>query len=406
MDLVKVDTTVPTAVTITNILDAAKPLTVNPETGTTSGGTTLSSTGMASAATPVDGIIQTFKSFGIQFATSLPSPTDAALIALINPEFKDGGQSRDAFLTEITTSSEMIGVKFANGIVVDSVDTVAGTATVHFTPVNSAGVKLAPDMLGGAITWRMKLVNGSWLLDGDQRIASIQVRASASKLVCSAGSSNGCTAGTTLNTGLDFWIDDGSMIGIGSAVVTGPGLPAEGVTLNAQASQTSLQIPVSGCNGCSTSMYTMTDFVIAAMGTGPYTYTVKLYSNDLAPALLATYTEVVPVAPVLNSALPSLAFPSISNMINLADYAGGTLTPAWTIPAGLWGDQVSVGVWQASATPPGPNLFVQADLDTKTATSGTATLVITPPATGSWTNGNYWINTRDQYGGKVTTSYQ
>ena len=88
----------------------------------------------------------------------------------------------------------------------------------------------------------------------------------------------------------------------------------------------------------------------------------------------------------------------------MAGFASGTLTPSWTIPAGLWGDVVSVNLYQ-TGTPPA-NLFVMGSLDSKTATSGTSTLVVTAPATGSWTNGNYWINAWDQYSGRVNTNYQ
>ena len=61
---------------------------------------------------------------------------------------------------------------------------------------------------------------------------------------------------------------------------------------------------------------------------------------------------------------------------------------------------------KGTGTSAGPNLFVMANLDGQTATSGTSTLVVTAPATGTWTNGNFWINAFDQYGGHVNTNYQ
>ena len=62
LDLVKVDTTVPTAVTITNILDANNKLTINTATGTLVGSaTTVGAGGVTTAkTTPVDLINQTF----------------------------------------------------------------------------------------------------------------------------------------------------------------------------------------------------------------------------------------------------------------------------------------------------------------------------------------------------------
>ena len=407
MDLVKVDTTIPTAVTITNILDASNPLTVNPATGITTGGTTLSATGIISGvATPLDLIVQTFNSFSSFFATSLPSPINPNLVALFSSTFLDDGQNSAVFLTDITTGKTITGLKVTN-IVVDSVDTATGIAKVHFIPTNAAGVSLVDDMPGGALAWQMKLEGGAWKLSGDQRIAKVKIRTTADRNICSSGNVLGCTAGTTYSTGLSLNIDNKGMLGIGSAVVTGPGLPVGGLTLTQQANQTWFGFPVAGCFGCTDSNYRMLDTVIATMQANS-TYTVKLYDNATSPALLATYTEVVPIPPVLNTALASLAFPTIGGMVNLAGITSATLTPSWSIPTGLWGGNVSVNLWQPGTTPgaPGPSLFVQADLSSQTGTSGTSTLAITAPPTGSWTNGNYNINTWDQYGGQVSTNYQ
>ena len=247
MDLVKVDTTVPTAITITNILDAASPLTINPATGVTTGGTTLSATGVTATATPVDLIVQSLNTFSTFFATSLPSPTNPNLLALFSSTFLDDGQSVGAILTELTTDPTLIGVKFAN-VVVDSVDTTAYTAQVHFVPLNASGTSLAKDLPGGAIAWTMKFEGGAWKANGNQRIANVRVSTTANKMVCASGSGNGCTAGTTYSTGLHLEIDNRGMVGIGSAVVTGPGLPAGGGTLSAQANRTGLGIRMTVCS--------------------------------------------------------------------------------------------------------------------------------------------------------------
>ena len=405
MDLVKVDTTVSTAVTITNILDANNKLTVNPQTGVTTGGTTLSAIGITSGtvATPVDLIVQTFNTFSGFFATSLPGTNNTSLLALFSSTFLEEGRNSGVFLTEITSDPTIIGLKLTN-VVVDSVNTATGIAQVHFSPVNAAGASLAHDVPGGALAWQMQLdsVSGAWKVHGDQRIARVRVRTEANKSTCNPANT-ACTMSTTNQTGLQLDVDDKGLKGIGSAVVTGPGLPG-GVTLKAQINNTQLSIPCtgSGCPNGDFGYVPMSNTDIGNMGTAPYTYTVKLYNNATTPVLLQTYTEVVPVAPVLNTALSTLAFPSISNinMINLANYAGGTLTPSWTIPAGLWGDSVSVNVYNTAT-----NQSVMDDLQGKTATSGTSTLVITAPG-GAWTNGNYQISTWDQYGGKVSTNYQ
>ena len=404
MDLVKVDTTVATAVTITNILDTTSKLTVNPQTGTTTGGTVLSAAGVTPATTPtaIDLIRQTFASFSGFFATALPDPANPALTALFASTFMDGGENSSKLLTELTTKPELKGLKFGDsGLVVDSIDSVNGIAQVSFVPLSATGARLATDMPGGAIHWQMKKVGAAWLLNGDQRLASVNVRAAAGRTVCSQGNT-GCSARSA--TGLNFGIFNDAMQPIGSAVVKGPGLPSTGVTLTAQANGTGLQMP---CNNCIDSgMYEMTDTTISALSANGI-YTVELWNNATMPVLLATYTEVVLVPPVLNTALSTLAFPSVDGMINLTGFAGGTLTPTWNIPTGLTGDQVSANVYkQGTSGMNSDNQYVRFDLQGKAAT-GTANMVITAPTGGGvWSGGGYWIQARDTNAGKVFSSYR
>lgn len=117
--------------------------------------------------------------------------------------------------------------------------------------------------------------------------------------------------------------------------------------------------------------------------------------------------------PVRNADLQALAYPSItSGTQNLAGITTATLTLSWNIPAGLFGDDLSVFVYQTDPLSGSgqilQNLNVRADLLTHgAATSGTSTLVIpAPTAGGSWTNGGYFIHADDQYRGVVSTHYQ
>jgi hypothetical protein len=215
---------------------------------------------------------------------------------------------------------------------------------------------------------------------------------------------------TTYATGLSLNINNEGLQSIGSAVVTGPGLPNGGVTLTAQVNFTWFTISIpSQCQGCTTDLFTMTDQEIALVVPNS-TYTVQLRDLSGTPISGATYTEVVPVPPVLNVALATLAYPSITNgMQTLAGITTVTLTPSWNIPAGLFGDKLSVFVFQTDLVGQNlQNLNVRADVRTNgTATSGTSTLVILAPTTGgSWTNGGYSIHAWDQYTGVVSTHYQ
>jgi hypothetical protein len=408
MDVVKVSTTSTTA-TITNILDAANSLTIDTATGASTG--TLGTSSLATSGTPADLIRLTFNSFSNLFATGLPASNHPALVALFSSEFIDDGESSAAMLTDLTTDSQLIGLVFSN-LVIDSVSADGTRAQVRFIPVNKDGVKLADEESGGAIGWQMrKAQSGAWQFDGNQRIAHVSVRTTAEKSMCNpAGPA--CTFATSYRTGLHFDIDNRAMLAIGSAVVTGPGLPAGGVTLVAQIDDTWFNITTSdpsnpSCAGCRGNNWYMVDADIAAV-LPDSTYTVALWSNAATPVLLATYTDAVKAAPVLNTAVAALAYPSLSGMTNLAGAGAVTLTPAWTIPAGLRGSNVGVNVWQQGSAPdlPGPSLSVWADLSGKTASSGSSSLAISAPPTGSWMGGNYWIDARDEHGGQVNTNYQ
>ena len=303
MDVVKVDTTTPTAVTITNILDAASQLIIDTTHSATalasSGG--VSTTGLAPSGMPLDGIRQTFDTIAGFFATGLPAHDTPGLVALFSSTFMNDGRSRDAFLTDITTDPINIGLRIVN-IVLDSIDATGTIAQVHFRPLGAADVNLASGNPSDTEAWQMKKNNaGVWQLDGNRRIAGVFVNTFAHKSACNPASA--CTI--TYHTGLHFDVD-GATLGIGSAVVTGLGLPAQGVTLVAQANRTWFNIPNSqSCGGC----WDMTDNNIAQV-TANSVYTVKLYNNT--GTLMATYTEVVPVAPVLNTVAVSLVYPALT----------------------------------------------------------------------------------------------
>ena len=401
MDVVKVSPT-PTGATITNILDEANRLILDTTGAPTS--PPLGTGGLFPTGTPVDQILQTFTTFSSLFATGLPSPTDPNLLALLSSTFLDDGKNLSAFLTDLTTDPSTIGLKLSN-VVVDTVDDAARTAQVHFTPRDAAGISLTHNGVDGSISWHMVKTAGVWQADGNRRIAEVEVKTVAFRSICSPGSPTNCLPGIAYTTGLNLSIQNNGLLPIGSAVVTGPGLPAGGVTLIAQANQIWLGIPNYPCQGCFDNNYRMTDIQIAAVLPNSI-YAVQLYDNSPIPVLLATYTSVVPAAPVLNTALSTMAFASITNgMQNLAGITTATLTPSWTIPAGLGGDLIAVDVFQGASE----HLQVRADLTNRTATSGTSTLVVTAPPSGSgfsWTNGTYWISAWDQNGGRVSTLYQ
>ncbi|MGB8516528.1 MAG: hypothetical protein WCD45_01435, partial [Gallionella sp.] len=70
---------------------------------------------------------------------------------------------------------------------------------------------------------------------------------------------------------------------------------------------------------------------------------------------------------------------------------------------GLTGDTLNV---YANQTTTNATVNVWADLTLTPTATGTSTLVITAPPTGTWSSGSYWINAFDANGGGVNTNYQ
>ncbi len=409
MDAVQVSTT-PTTATITNILDAANTLVITTATGTPTG--TLSTVGLAPSATPLDGIMASMNAFSSFFATGLPSPTDPNLLALFtSTSFLDDGKGVSAFLTDITTQQKIVGLKFTN-VVIDSINTVSGVAQVHFAPIAGSGINLSRDQVGGAVGMQMvkNATTGAWQFDGNQRIAHVRVRAAAYQNVCASGTCG--TPGTTYQTGLMLVFDNKGQKAIGSVVITGNGLPAGGVTLTPAVGQTYFGISTANPNfpctgtGCSgNNNWQMLDADIAKVLPNS-SYTIAVYSNANPAVLLATYTEVVPVAPVLNTAVAGLAYPSLSGLKNIAGKTAATLPLTWGMPAALFGNLINVYAYQMAGNTTTATANIVSDLSFQNASSGTATLALTAPASGTWTGGSYWIAGWDLYGGVVSTSYQ
>ena len=418
MDAVQVNATNPSAVTITNIMNAATTLTVNTTTGTPTAPApitgTLPTTGLTGTGpTPTQQILQVFTAFTGFFNTSLPAPTNPALLALFSTDFMQDGQGLSAFLTNITTDKSNIGISFAN-VKVTSVDLIKGIAYVQFLPVSPSNNK------NEIQNWKVENVNGVWLAAGDQRIATVKVTTTANKNVSTGNSGSGSPAGVTYTTGLNLTIDNKGQQAIGSAVVTGPGLPSGGVTLVNQFSvpnndtNTWFAITTTDTlnpanNGGGNNNWNMSDSSteIGAITPGSV-YTVKIYSSAAGHALVETDTITLPVAPILNTALPTTTFPSItSGMLSMNGVSvDTTLTLGWTIPTGFSWNDVNVNVWQnGSGSSAGQSEFVDANSPTTAASTGTSTLVVTKPSAGGWSFADYWISVNDQYGGQITTNY-
>lgn len=284
------------------------------------------STNVAGAVTEFQKIAAVFDTFSQLFATSVPASDNATLLSLFTTDFLSDGQDRAAFLSEITSSPQSVGLRFS-GVVLEgplspegapTEGTVSFTVTerAHSFPMSSKVVK----------------VGESWVIAGNRRIAR------------TFGMSFARLQSGVADTGLVFEIQDEGGRGIDYAVVTGPGLPTGGALYVNYTSNSSFGVASGPYIGSSTprlfsnghNQYPLSDSVIATL-TDSETYTIKLYDdNNTLP--LATYTEKLVKRPYLRSELSPSSFaaitaPSASQLTTFA-LDGGSIGVSWSLPAG------------------------------------------------------------------------
>ena len=383
LDVLRVDTTVSAGTvtaTITNIINQSQ-ITSNITTGTSTG--TLTDTGVATGVTDIQAISAGFKAFSDLFATSLPSDTNATLLGLFDSAtFMQEGQSLAAFLSEITTDKSIIGISFAN-ISIKSMDMTNGKAVVGFSVIqNGMLANDAPD------TWSMiKKSDGKWYMQGDQRIADVEVEAAAEYQVSNTTN--------PIATGLRLHIEDRGGKGFTSAVVTGAGLPSGGVTLINNIANDYFEI-----QGGYGNHYAMTDTAINAIADTGEIYTVNLY---IGTTVAATYTEKLLKRPYLNTELTTASFPAITSptISQMRAFTGGNGTVSWTLPAGLTNDWLSVQM--------NDDLGNSARVEFSLAPADLSKAFTLNPVTSTGqtftpTGGGIWLSAWDSYGRQLAMS--
>ncbi len=384
LDVLRVTTDTATGVaTITNIITLQQ-MTSNVTTGAYSG-VLDDTTGVATGVTDIQAISAGFKKFSALFATSLPSETNATLLSLFDSAtFMDGGQNLASFLSEITTDPSIIGISFTN-VSIQSMNTAAGTAVVTFDIIQNGSVSINDS----PITFQMIKKNGIWYMQGDQRIAHVDIIPSADYFIQNSNPA-------TMQTGLNINIEDRGAKGITSAVVSGTGL-AVPVTLVKQISQEWFAIEGNQFNG---NMYYMTDTQIGAIADSGEVYTIQLYTGT---TLTATYTEKLKKRPYLNSELTAAMFPAVTapTAAQLRAFTGGSITVGWTLPAGLLNDWLSVNI--------NDNAGNSARAEYSLAPADRSKLITLNPVTSTGqaftpTSGNLWLAAFDSFGRRLSTN--
>jgi hypothetical protein len=279
-------------------------------------------------------IVAGFRTFSALFAEQLPSPDDPALRGLFDEaDFLHDGVGLDLFLSEPTSDPNLVGIQFTN-ISVDSLDPVAGTGVVSFDIVLD-GLQ----MTDAPSRFEMVRSNGTWLMQGNQRLAEVSVETRAFLY-----------PGETparIDTGLSLSVEDNGDHGIDYAVVTGPGLPAEGVVLAKTMEHDNFRI-FDGTAVTDSNFYELNEGAVAGIPSTGAEYSFALWSAGETPenladdALLAEYTVKILARPLRPSELSAANFPVVTapSASAWADYTGGAVDVRWTIPEGYRSDYV------------------------------------------------------------------
>ena len=352
--------------------------------------------------TDIEQIREGITAFTGKFATSMPSPTDPALLALFDAtNFMDNGRNLENFLQEITTDGSAIGMT-ASAPTFITFDSSTGKALVEFTitPKNGSSSEV--------IRWRFqKTDNGAWYAQGDGLILDIEVVATAYKMQATTPQ-NPSVKGTGIALHIN---DDYNTSSVHHVTVTGPGLPNAGVTLYKQISNVnsnSRQFTIDPNGMDMNNVYWLaTDTaandsaILAAFPAGSdsnISYTATLFNSGNTQ--MNQYTIIMTKRPYTFAELATAPFATLVNPATLADLAGFQLNVAqtinWTLAAGTTSDWLQIQVRGAAN-----GEYIEEGVDlTDAQMSATATL------TGNFTpvGGSVWLTVDDADKRMLSTS--
>ncbi len=339
---------------------------------------------MATGATAIQQITAGFKSFSDLFATGVPASNDPRLLALFDgTDFLQSGQNLASFLSERVTDPQMVGVSFTN-ISLQSMNVaqteclVAFDVIINGTPVHD-----------GPRPWYIVKKNGVWLIQGDRRIANVSVQPRAEYRVSDSS--------TPIITGLWLDVEDRGGIQLTSAVVTGAGLPTDGVTLINNIQYDYFQFSGQNNGG----LYSMTDQAINLIADTGEVYTIKLYN---ANGLVATYFETIRKRPYLSTQLSTASFPAITapSVTQMRSFTGGSMTVSWTLPTGLTNDWLDAQIADSSGSNSARIEFSLKPADR--SKTGTLNPITNGGQSFTIAQGWIWLGAWDSFGRNLSTS--
>lgn len=323
---VSIDSTTNTA-TITNVITQEK---ITDDLKSKTDNTSLSdTTNLKTAVTDVQAIVAAMKVFSDKFTTALPKESDIS--SMFDAGFLHGDRNKTEFIAEITSDPMNIGIEFTN-VTLQSL--TGDIATVNFDVVKNGAV------IGSTRDFQMKKVNGTWLISGNQYALEIETVVTTYQSSWNSNVSRG--------TGLRFSIEEhnsSNSPNANRAVVTGPGLPQQGLTyIKSTGGDWSTYYTVGSSSYSSSSYWMSSDAAISSIPDNAE-YTVTVYNTD--NSVFNTYKQIIKKRPYTNAELATLAFPTLTT--DLTTYAGGPIVLEGTVPTSVKLVWMGLGVNQSTA---------------------------------------------------------
>jgi len=376
--------------------------------------TTLDDTaGLSSAdklAADKEAIAQALTSFTTLFATLLP--TAEAIQARMTTDFLDSDLSAEQLSSQLAGDDSVIGLHFTDLVFnkIDYTDPQNPVADVSYVD------KTDNTVIGYSDNFKLKKVNGSWKLHGNQRVFDISASVHIVKTTYQDSQSSSVCTGS----GLEFWVedlDDSNSAGVASFVVTGPGLPSAGIAYvrpslggpfqfddNVGQIGTWYQL-TNTCSGSATA--DASEANIQAIPNNA-TYVMTMYDSDgevlTSVGNNGQYRGKMGVRPMTKAeAAASTAFPSITSPVSFNAFVADVFTAPTVTASNL--NTAFDALMYSSAVYDNGEVSGEADVIPNSSGIASHAFELTPPADGSLVRKEIRVQTNDSGRRTLMTQY-
>jgi hypothetical protein len=327
----------------------------------------------AAALTDRQEMDRVWQSLSELFADAMPSSAELTtwFNSNVAPDYLDRGHDRTQALDDWLYGEGSPSVGLVLSVTVIEPMDMAGTSYVkgYWTRIYYTDSENS-----GSVSASMVFDGSDWLWYGNRRWVDEEGPRSDALMYVGSTGQIWFETGLSLSIGDDF--NYAYNQGVRSAIITGPGLPAEGVVLEHRFPVNDLQIYPS-----SRGLYIADDATLSAIMDNAQYLTrlcsepaADLFNGTATCTTLHAYTTTNMKPPVLGSELSSAMFASLTHPVfhNASELNfGGQISISWTKPANTENDDISL-VWSNSGT----QYELETDLE------GNITSAVTLDATG------------------------